>query len=195
MNSSAAGEQEALLRAWYKRVTLSSQSHYGTATGFALQNKIVGLFSILLSGVVGTSLLTTMSQGPADLRRIIQGIVSYGAAVLAGWQTFMKLTERAEMHRNYGASYGRLRRALEDALRRVHAGPLSEPEIKRITDTWDLLASHAPAIPNRIWSATKDRYGARLDADFPSIAGAASGLSPLNGGPSHEGPIQSADLR
>lgn len=157
--------QDALLTEWHKRVTLSSQCHYQLAGRLSRQNKLHGVLSIALSAFVGTSLFALVSRQEEVWPRIIQGLASFAAGILATLQTFMKLSERAESHRRFGASYGDLRRVLEDARRRATDVPLADLEIAAFRERWDVLASHAPAIPEKVWETTKARYAPRLTPD------------------------------
>jgi len=55
--------------------------------------------------------------------RIVAGLLSVLAAILASLQTFLKFSERAQMHREAGARFGALVKELEQ----YQKNPLDDP--------------------------------------------------------------------
>src|SRR5439155_18704579 len=59
----------------------------------------IGVPTITLSAVVGTSVFSALGQNPEQLLKLLVGILSVTAAVFAALQTFMDYPARAERHR------------------------------------------------------------------------------------------------
>lgn len=74
------------------------------------------------------------------------------SAILASLQTFLRLEERAEKHREAGNKYGALMRELEQ---KITFPPQSNTELEKfVADLrvrWDKLNAESPTIPQDIW--------------------------------------------
>ena len=108
---------EELLQDWYRRARENQFAHYEAIKPLSSGNYKLGIPVAILSGLVGTSIFATLETDQADISlRIVFGIISILAAVLASLQTFLRLSERAEKHRAVAVRYGALRRELETAI-------------------------------------------------------------------------------
>lgn len=65
--------------------------------------------------VVGTSIFATLQEQGVLWLRILLGLLVSLRRFLAALQTFLRLAERSEKHRAAGASFGAIRRELEQA--------------------------------------------------------------------------------
>jgi hypothetical protein len=108
-------DQKVLLAEWLRRVVLSSQGHYENAQRLDKFNLFLGIPVVCLSAFVGTSVFASLGKNVESNIRIIIGLISVAAAVLASLQTFLGFSEKAERHKVYGAHYGSLRRKIEVA--------------------------------------------------------------------------------
>src|SRR2546421_2594241 len=100
-------EHELLLTDWFRRARESQRTHYECGTRFSRFNYWLGIPTIILSTAVGTAVFASLEQQsvPAWIKIVI-GLVSILAAVLASLQTFLGFAQRADKHRIAGAGYG-----------------------------------------------------------------------------------------
>src|SRR6185369_2622736 len=97
----------------YNRVSITQRAHYLSADHFGRRKYWLGIPAVVLSTLVGTAVFASLQKQPEFWLQIAIGLASVLAAVLAGLQTFLGYTERAEKHRIAGAKYGALGRELE----------------------------------------------------------------------------------
>src|SRR5262249_53767340 len=110
---------DELLEDWRRRANESQYAHYETAKHFSRLNYLFGVPVVIATTVVGTSIFATLQEQGVLLLRVILGLISVAAAVLAALQTFLRYAERSEKHRAAGATFGAIRRELEQ----MHALP------------------------------------------------------------------------
>ncbi len=83
--------------------------------------------------------------------KLVLGLISITAAVLASLQTFLSFAERANRHRVKASKYGAIRRDLE-YLKTFR--PAEEEELRRqldrIKQEMDTLAENAAHVPSRL---------------------------------------------
>jgi hypothetical protein len=142
-----------MLENWYHRVRESQLSHYEAANIFESMNYWLGIPSIILSTILGTSIFATLGKSVDIIVQILFGLVSVIAAVLTGLQTFLRFSERSEKHRTIAARYGSLRRQIEELLSLEDS--ITKEVITPLRESIDRLAEEAPNIPERIWVITK----------------------------------------
>ncbi|WP_406662823.1 SLATT domain-containing protein [Gallaecimonas sp. GXIMD1310] len=161
-------DQKKLLGEWYRRVTLSSQSHYNHAQWLSKANLWLGATAAVISAIIGTSVFATLQQNIAIWIRIIVASLSISAAILAAFQTLFNFSDRAEKHRIYGSKYGAIRRKIDMV---ISQNKLSDDEFKGLTAEisvrLDDFASEAPKIPSKVWLKTEERYKKRFSIEFP----------------------------
>ena len=140
---------EELLQDWYRRARENQFAHYEAIKPLSSGNYKLGIPVAILSGLVGTSIFATLETEADITLRIVIGIISILAAVLASLQTFLRLSERAEKHRAVAVRYGALRRELETAI--AKGGPYQEKLVEGLREKLDSISSEAPEIPDRVW--------------------------------------------
>jgi hypothetical protein len=135
---------------WIRRARESQIRHYTTADRLTASGRKLGLAVIAITTATGTSaFLSLVATAISPQLRIVIGLTSIGAAVLASLQTFLRYSERAELHRRAGAQYGAARRRLEA----IHA---SDPymhdmrDIESVRDELDQIAQNAPHLPRGV---------------------------------------------
>jgi hypothetical protein len=148
-----ATSSEELLKSWYHRLRESQFSHYEAAKAFERMNYWLGIPSVILSTIVGTSIFATVGESVDTKVQIIVGLVSVTAAALAGLQTFLRFSERAEKHRAVAARYGALRREIEELLSVGES--ITRENMTPIRQSIDRLAEEAPNVPSIIWKKTQ----------------------------------------
>ena len=139
---------EELVLAWIRRTRESQFAHYDQATRLRLASTRLGFPVIVITAIVGTTVFSSISQtATSDWVKILVGLLSVLASTLSSLQTFMKLPERSEQHRIYGARYGGIRRKLEQ----IYAARESQAITAQILDSLNCelnaLAEEAPDVP------------------------------------------------
>ncbi len=132
---------------WYQRCTTVAVGHYKTAELFSRRNRLLAGWSAGLSALVGTAVFTTIQAQPDLWLKVLTGLMSVVAAVLAALGAGSQYQDRAERHRVAGAKYNAVGRCIEQLL----ASP--EPNIttlSQIRDRLDDLAAEMPHIPKSV---------------------------------------------
>ncbi|WP_321798141.1 SLATT domain-containing protein [Caballeronia sp. J97] len=140
----------ALVLAWIRRARESQVRHYTMADRLTRCGRRLGLAVIGITAATGTSaFLSLVATVVSPDVRVVIGMTSLSAAVLASLQTFLRYSERAELHRRAGAQYGAVRRRLEA----IHA---ADPRVRdpcvidAVRDELDHIAQTAPHLPRRV---------------------------------------------
>ena len=137
----------ALVLAWIRRARESQIRHYTMADRLTRCGRRLGLGVIGITAATGTSaFLSLVAQAVSPDVRIIIGMTSLSAAVLASLQTLLRFSERAELHRRAGAQYGAVRRRLE-ALHAASPCVHDACVIDAVRDELDHSAQTAPHLP------------------------------------------------
>jgi hypothetical protein len=89
--SQLSPEVEVLVTDWFRRVRESQRVHYECGTYFSQRRYFLGIPAIVLSTAVGTAVFASLESAAAGYMRIVVGIVSIAAAVLASLQTFLAM--------------------------------------------------------------------------------------------------------
>ena len=145
-------EVEAVVGAWYRRAREAQFSHYEAANRCGACSRWFGVPAVILSALVGTSVFASLQTEVDVGLKILVGIISIFASVLSALQTFLGFSERAEKHRAAAASYGAVRRAIEQ---RQVLPPSSRKEadtfLASVRTQLDDIASATPDVPAGIW--------------------------------------------
>lgn len=135
-----------LLVNWLRRVKKAQIAYTRSATYFEKRHYWLGSTIILLSTFAGTSLWATNLN-----IKIVSSIASIISAILAGFQTFFRLAERAEKFRLVGAKYGKLRLDLEHKINFLHEGEELEQYAESVLQEWNRIQNEAPPAPQWMW--------------------------------------------
>jgi hypothetical protein len=140
-----------LMTDWFRRVRQSQHIHYACGSYFSRLNLYLGIPTIALSSVVGTAVFASLDKQNIGNYKILVGMVSILAALLASLQTFLGFSERAEKHRVTSAGYAAVRRRIE----MLKTFPPNEKEqmeraLAEIKNEMDALADSSPEVPRRI---------------------------------------------
>lgn len=144
-------ESEILLTDWFRRARESQYIHYECGVWFSRLNYLLGIPAIVLSTAVGTAVFASLETSATGTQKIIVGLISIVAAVLASLQTFLRFSERAEAHRSTGSGYGAIRRSLEY----LKTFPPGDEDglmgaFEEVKEQMDALAKEAPEVPSRM---------------------------------------------
>ncbi|WP_045458648.1 SLATT domain-containing protein [Caballeronia cordobensis] len=140
-------DMHALVLAWIRRARESQIRHYTMADRLTACGRRLGLAVIGITAATGTSaFLSLVATAVSPDVRVVIGMTSLSAAVLASLQTFLRYSERAELHRRAGAQYGAVRRRLEA----IHAADPCVHDARAldaVRDELDHIAQNAPHLP------------------------------------------------
>ena len=150
-----------LLEIWFRRSRESQFAHYEAAKYLSRRNYFLGIPVIVLTTIVGTSIFASFQEQNMIWLRIILGLVSVAAAVLSALQTFLRFQERAEKHRSAGASFGSIRREIEQLFIDIENAKVMTQSLDAIRKRFDSLSKEAPEIPNSIWKKAESKSGDR----------------------------------
>ena len=143
-------DTRSLLLQWIRRARDAQIRHYEMADRLSAYGRHLGLAVIGMTALTGTSsFLSLVTTAVSPELRIIVGMTSMGAAVLASLQTFLRFSERADLHRRAGARYGAVRRRLEAMLVRSTNGQ-DMCDMTAVRDELDRIAQAAPHVPRRV---------------------------------------------
>jgi len=164
-------ELEQLLSTWHRRMDACQHAYYLEAERYRRWHFWLGIPAVVFSTVVGTAVFATLeNQSVGISARVIIALVSIAAAVLAGLQTFLRLSETAAAHGQAGDWYASIKRDIEQlrALRREERG-----SARTCTDTlrkeMSKVGQKSPELRESLWMDVAKRYG---------IEGAGAGAPP-----------------
>ena len=123
-----------LLRDWSARAGASADAHYALCTRLSRSNIRFGVPVVVLTTFVGTSVFATLQHHVNTELKVLIGMVSVLAAVLASLQTFLRFGERAEKHRTAAEAWAALRRDMEAMIALHPTYPESRGDPKHYLD-------------------------------------------------------------
>lgn len=150
---------ENLLEHWIINVKRSQNANYRAAQFYSKFNIFLGVPVAILATLVGTSVFATLSNNVDISLRIVTGIVSILAAILASLQTFLGFSDRAAKHRQAASLYGSVKREIQEKLV-VNQGESTElnKALAGIRERMDALAEETPPVPVRIWKTALKEF-------------------------------------
>jgi hypothetical protein len=154
-----------LLEVWYRRAEACHKSHFLASHRYARYNYLIGVPTIALTAIVGTSVFASLSTTTKQVAATVAiGAISMTAALLSSLQTFLGFAERADRHRDAGVKYGVIGRLMELILDE-NALP-DDTAAKSLKKELDDLAASSPKIPLDILKSFGTLYtDATLDYD------------------------------
>lgn len=155
MTNEEKQEMRNLMAVWVTRADIYETAHYHSSTYYEKFFLFLGASVIVLSAFIGSAEVLIPSAKIADIGPEIvkasSGIISLFIAILAGLQTFLKFSQRSELHRSAGAKYGDIKRSLEEAIIHMcNAKNDSITELHHIKETFDHVANEVPTLPQHI---------------------------------------------
>ncbi|HEU4355981.1 MAG TPA: SLATT domain-containing protein [Actinomycetota bacterium] len=156
-------EQSMLLADWGHRAAAAQHAHYFLAGRLRRSNLWLGIPTVVISAVVGTSLFATLAQEGADIPnalRAIVGTLSVLAAVLAALQTFLRFAERSERHVVAGDWYAAIARRI-DELAVIPPDRRGDPRevLDGIRKELNKASQSYPEIGEKLWHTMGRAYG------------------------------------
>ena len=153
-----------LLRDWSARAAASADAHYALCTRLSRSNIRFGVPVVVLTTFVGTSVFATLQHHVNTELKVVIGMVSVLAAVLASLQTFLRFGERAEKHRTAAEAWAALRRDMEAMIALHPTYPESRGDPKQYLDEllrrFAQIAQQSPEMGEQGFWRPQRRYGA-----------------------------------
>lgn len=131
---------------WSKRVAVVAHGHYRAALRYSKFHFWLGIPTVLLATVVGTSVFATLQEKPEVSWQIAVGLMSIAAALFSALQSFLNYGEKTEKHRTAGARYNAVGRELEQLL----AQNDDWSKLTNIRQRIDKLSEESPHIPESV---------------------------------------------
>jgi hypothetical protein len=145
------------MEGWLLHSHKGRDRHDQSARYFEKKNSWLGIPTIILSAITGTTIFASLATQDKMLIwvKIIVGLLSVSAAVLASLQTFYNYHERAEKHRSTGVKYKEVIRSIE---KNTLARGFSQQEIDNIYNRLNEIEESAPVVPDVIYSKIESQY-------------------------------------
>lgn len=141
-----------LLKSWRRSLHISQVAHYESAKPLSARHFLIGIPTLILSVVVGSTIFAQLGNEEANtIVQIGAGIISLIAGVLAALQTFLSYESRAESHRNIGARCGILRREIDEILASFDENELSQEVVQDIRLKYDNITTDAPKTSKKMF--------------------------------------------
>ena len=135
-----------LLDDWHLRATAAQFGHQAQAEQTRRKSIWLGLPVVIMTTLVGTSAFATFNEDSGPEAKILVGVISIAAAVLASIQTFLGYSQVAERHRIAATRYANARRTIEVALTRHDASA-----VDAIRGEMDKVGGASPQIGTKDW--------------------------------------------
>jgi hypothetical protein len=145
-----------ILKQWHHSLLTLNRGHFIAAAMCERRNLRLGVPTALLAAVAGTSIFASLTISPAVWAKILVGLLSLTAAVLAILQTFLRYDERAQQHKEAGQRFGILRREIEAAFACYgdSDAQLSPEFFTSIGHRWDECSKEFPPLLQKIHDRT-----------------------------------------
>ncbi len=147
-------ERRELLKGWLIHDRKGWKKHAEAARRLERQYRLVGVFSVALSAIVGASLFASLEGSYEPWSRIVAGIISITASVLSGLLTFNRYEERTEKHRVAAVRYKASLKETE-ALLSTGSPNIDDSTVQRIEEAFRDLERSAPVVPADIDDAVE----------------------------------------
>lgn len=163
---------DELLLNWQTSARCAQKAHFRTATLLEKRHFWIGIPTVVLSTIVGSSVFASMQEQASQQAKILVAIASIAAAILAALQTFLRFAERAERHRIVGTSFSALKKELE--FRRAY--PPREPVTQEtcaaeFLKRWSHLVENSPTTDEHLFQITRTEVKRAAAADSGSLPG------------------------
>ena len=141
-----------LLENWHLAIRICHKAHIKAAAGLIRSNRRFGVPVVILSTVTGATVFATLESSPDTRIRILVGLISVTAGVLAGLQTFLGHADRADTHRVAAQRYGSVRREIEEVLHTCDdLSMLPEGYLADIRKRWDEIDRDSPSLSQELY--------------------------------------------
>jgi hypothetical protein len=138
---------------YIRNYAIVARGHYLASQRAGRFNSLLGVPVVALTAIVGTSIFSTLDQSLETGWKILAGVLSVSAAVLAALQTFLRFSEHSDKHKMAGSRYAMIRRRFELFVLKYSQGGDSMrdeavKELERLLSRLEELAKDSPSIPD-----------------------------------------------
>lgn len=160
--SAWTAETEQLLQDWRSRVYAAQSAYYMEAERLSRWNYLLGIPVVIVSSLVGTAIFANLEGSPSKSIRVVAGVVSVLAAILASLQTFLRLGESTTLHGAAGDWYSAIRRDIEELLA-LPPGLRGDPKVclDSIRKEMNKAGQKSPELSERLWARIAQRFGVK----------------------------------
>lgn len=155
--------QSSLLSNWRIRLTKAQIGHYMTAEKYLKYHNILGILLVISSAFVSFSFF---QQTTSNIFKYAVIGASFLSTILASLQTFVRPSEKAEIHRTKASKYGVLRRKLELFLSSTHSDRETNIFLNELHKDWANVAGDAPLTPRNIRNRIANILKREIDEDM-----------------------------
>lgn len=136
---------DGLARQWLAALRMAHLTYAGASERYESRGRTVGIFTVIISTVVGTGIFVSFNVSIDPFARIGAGLLSLTAAVLSAVHTFLDYPQLSERHRVVAVMYAALRRELEQIIISKGFEKLAE-----ISKKWSKVEDVSPPIPQSL---------------------------------------------
>jgi hypothetical protein len=156
---------QELLAKWQEETCRAQTAHFYSAARLERLKNGIGILVITLSTIAGSSVFATLQNEPDARIKIAIAVTSLAAALLAGIQTYLGHSQRAEKHRLAAIKFGALKKEIEVTQTTLTDDPEEWKKISNsLLEIRNHLSEESPTIPEGIWA----KVGERVDIDGQS---------------------------
>jgi hypothetical protein len=138
--------QRKMLLDWMRKIHQLEYAHRFESLQWIVRHKWIGISAFVLSTIIAFSFrfpeidAATYERLPFFLRKdVFIALASTAIAILTGLQTFLKPNEKAELHKNTGSNYEKLRHRIEVILTTEFTDWELKNRIELIKEEWEGL--------------------------------------------------------
>jgi hypothetical protein len=143
-----------LLEKWKRRIRAAHKAHYRDAVTLEKRQRHLGLIVVALSTLVGTSLFASLASNNSDIAiKIVTGLLSIAATILAALHTFLNYSERRVNHLMASAQLSSLKKRIEEVLVVEEDHEALKRFIHDVRSEWDSVTNSAPLLSDKAFSA------------------------------------------
>lgn len=162
---------QELVKGWALHAAKARRKHEKAARRLDRQRYLIGGASVVLSAIVGASVIASMEAEFGARVTIAVGLLSIAASTLTGFQTQLAPAERAEKHRASAVDYKAALRELEETLAEPVQALAGNDELRawldRVRIELNDLERKAPIVPDGIHKKIEDEF---VDFEFVTTA-------------------------
>jgi len=116
------------------------------------KGRVIGLTVVILTSVVGTSIIVSLGHNSQWWAKAIVGVLSVSAAIAAAWKENAQYGNRTRAHEMAASDYENLRYGVEELQDKYAVGLMTcqrvEAELEKLENKAEKLSVKDPPIPN-----------------------------------------------
>lgn len=151
--------KERLLMEWTAELSIMHIAHHKAASFYSQCHLSLGIAAVFVSALLGAS-VGELIFGKDEFGRILTTILGITGAIFAGIQTFLGAEGRSNKHHASAATFGEIRRELEQLASFPEPADLNERLIE-LRKKWNFALQAAPNLPAFIHDPVQLDFRAR----------------------------------